>query len=176
MNPSRRRCLIFKSVFARVIFHWSCVSEQSSTCFCAGLCSEGFERLLKKMLLGEISWAKPPSFHQDSMSLGISELREKRSPRQILILLKLVTQLRHTAQQKAAWFERDFCLNVATCIATLLTVNPFSPWNGLNCTFNSVSHRSLWNCGGWTPAWPLGNLYILKLNSIKSGALQELKI
>lgn len=37
---------------------------------------------------------------------------------QISLVFKLVMQIWHVDQKKATWFERDFCVSSASCIAT----------------------------------------------------------
>ncbi len=41
-------------------------------------------------------------------------------------MFKLVMQMYCTNQQKAAWFESDFCVSSDSSIATLLTMDLFS--------------------------------------------------
>ncbi len=48
---------------------------------------------------------------------------------------KLVTQISHIEQQKAAWFESDFCVSCASYIATLISIGIFCLWN-----FTKISH------------------------------------
>ncbi len=40
-------------------------------------------------------------------------MRVKKIPTQILVTFKLATPIRHTEQQKAAWFEIDFCVSLS---------------------------------------------------------------
>ncbi len=50
---------------------------------------------------------------------------------------KLVTQILSIDQQKAAWFETDFCVSCASYIYTLLTIENgtfFAMWNLANLT------------------------------------------
>ncbi len=49
-------------------------------------------------------------------------------------LVQLVMQIRCVYQQKDAWFESDFCVSCASCIATLLTTD-----KGPFCLQNSVT-------------------------------------
>lgn len=51
----------------------------------------------------------------------------KKFPKQILLMFKLVTWIRHADQQKTALFESEYCVSCALYIATLLTKGLFLP-------------------------------------------------
>lgn len=72
------------------------------------------------LLRCKISLANSMNFHRNLYDWEF-HASAKKFAKQILLLFKLVTWIRHADQQITALFESDYCVSCALYIATLLT-------------------------------------------------------